>query len=41
MPAEIFDEYYKADATAPAGDDGGEAEGDGGDEPKGEDDLLS
>ena len=41
---EIFDEYYKADATAPSGDQGdqgGEGEGDANAEPKGEDDLLS
>ncbi|NND50753.1 MAG: microtubule-binding protein, partial [Flavobacteriaceae bacterium] len=37
---EIFDEYYKADATAPSGD-GGEGEGEGEVQPKPEDDLLS
>jgi len=38
---EIFDEYYKADATAPSGGGDSEPEGEGNAEPKGEDDLLS
>jgi len=39
---EIFEEYYKADATAPSGDDGGEGEAENNDaDPKGEEDLLS
>ena len=35
---EIFEEYYKADATAPSGDGGGEPAGDP--KPEAEDDLL-